>query len=73
MNKIVNYKWLCFHLKKNDEKDQTELEIVDVKDTETSEATTHDNVAKEGLTISEEVLYYKEYHDIYFIWNIGGI
>jgi len=31
------------------------LEIVDVKDTETSDATSQDNVVKEELKISEEV------------------
>merc|ERR1711892_1065584 len=40
--------------RKNDEKDQTELEIVDVGAMESSDVTSHDNVTLEKLKISEE-------------------
>lgn len=48
--------------RKNDEKDQTELEIVDVGATETSDATAHDIVAMEELKISEKVSFIMNYY-----------
>merc|ERR1711915_105002 len=49
-----------FHLKKNDEKDQTELEIVVVGEKEASDAATQD-IATEDLKLSEKVEQNRKY------------